>query len=145
MNSGNQNHPRGPQQRPQNAPPDEPTEGPPRQTLPFGIAMPDDPRIVWGVIVVALWLLLNSLVWIVNNLAWPSYYLVRALDTVTGAAALPAAPFVVWTIWGGIFGGLLGNWLLAPLYGDRENRAWPLYLTLLAMALVAVLLWAFVR
>ena len=139
MNSGN--HPRGSR----NAPPDETPQEPPRRQMPFGLSMPTDPRIIWGVCALGLWLLLNAAVWLVNNLVWPSYFLVRALDVVTGASALPGAPFVMWTIWGGIFGGLLGNWLLAPLYGGRENRAWPLYLALLGMSLVAVLLWAFVR
>ena len=139
MNSGN--NPRGPR----NAPDETQTPQPARRQLPFGLPMPDDPRIVWGITAMAVWLLLNALMWIVNNLVWPSYLLIRALDTATGAAALPGAPFVVWTIWGGIFGGLLGNYLLAPLYGDRENRAWPLYLAVLAMLLIAALLWGFVR
>lgn len=140
MNSGN--HPRGPR----NAAPDEtPIPQQPQRRLPFGLSMPEDSRIIWGIAAVALWLLLSSLMWIVNTLVWPSYLLLRALDTATGAAALPGAPFVVWAIWGGVFGGLLGNWLLAPLYGGRENRTWPLYLTLLGMLLIAALLWGFVR
>ena len=133
---------------------------PPRRRWPWETRAPDgapdarplwlrfvtsDPRITWAVVSLGVWLVFNAALVVANNLAWPSYLLLRALDTATGAAALPAAPFVVWTIWGAIFGGLLGHWLVAPLYGGRENRSWPLYLALLGMLLMAALLWAFVR
>ena len=105
----------------------------------------EDPRLMFAVGGLALWLLLSVALWIATNLSWPAYYLLRTLDQITGAAALPAAPFVIWTIWGGIFGGLLGNWLLAPVYGEREYRSLPLLVGFLAMSLFAVLVWAFVR
>lgn len=103
-----------------------------------------DPRVTFAVAGLALWMLLSLALWIANNLTWPAYYLMRGLDRITGAAALPIAPFIIWTIWGGVFGGLLGNWLLAPVYGGREYRSLPLLVAFLLMSAVGLLTWAFV-
>ena len=104
-----------------------------------------DPRIMFSVGGLILWMVLTAALWIANNLVWPAYYMMRVLDRITGAAALPVAPFIIWTVWGGIFGGLMGNWLLAPVYGGREYRSLPLLIAFLAMSAVGLLAWAFVR
>lgn len=102
-------------------------------------------RLIFVIGIVGLLFLLSAVLWMLQNLAYPSYLLIRSLDAATGAAALPGAPWVMWALWGGVFGAALGNWLLAPLYGGRELRAMPLLLLVLAMLLVGALLWAFVR
>ena len=102
-------------------------------------------RLIVVIAIVGVWFLINGVMWLFNSLVWPSYLLVRALDAATGAAALPGAPFVMWALWGGVFGAALGNWLLAPLYGGREMRAMPLILAGLAMVTSGALLWAFAR
>lgn len=102
-------------------------------------------RMIIGLVLTGLWLLLSAVFWLADNLRMPIYLLIRALDVATGARALPGAPFVMWTLWGAIFGGTLGYWLVAPVYGNRENRSFLLLLPLLAMTLIAALLWAFVR
>jgi hypothetical protein len=89
-------------------------------------------------------LLISSIAWLGENLRWPIYYLLRALDTLTGARSLPVAPWLVWTFWGAIFGGTLGYWLVAPLYSERENRSMILWLPLLGMTTIALLTWCFV-
>lgn len=93
----------------------------------------------------ALWLVISSVLWLLTNLRLPVFLLLRALDTATGAQALRGAPWLMWTLWGAVFGGSLGYWLVAPLYGQRENRALLLLGPLLAMALSSALLWAFIR
>lgn len=93
----------------------------------------------------AFGLVISGVLWLATNLRLPFYLLIRALDTATGAQVLRGAPWVMWTLWGAIFGGALGYWLVAPLYGHRENRALLLIWPLLAMTLTGALLWAFVR
>lgn len=100
-------------------------------------------RLLVFLIIGGLWLLISGVMWLAGALPEPMYMLVRALDTVTGAAAMPLFPFVMWAFWGAVFGGALGYWLLAPVYGNRENRAFILYFPLLAMVIIAALLWVF--
>ena len=93
----------------------------------------------------ALGIIISAVLWLATNLRLPIYLLIRVLDTATGAQVLRGAPWVMWTLWGAIFGAALGYWLVAPLYGHRENRVLLLVLPLLAMTLTGTLLWAFVR
>lgn len=87
--------------------------------------------------------LLSTLMLIVESLRTPFYWMVHVLDIVTGGHILPSAPWVLWTMWGGVFGAALGYWLIAPLYGNRENRSLVLWLPLLLMSVTGIMLWAF--
>lgn len=102
-------------------------------------------RMILMLAVSALFLVIPALFWLAEALRWPFYYAIRSLDVATGARALRWAPFLMWTVWGGVFGGCLGYWLVAPIYGDRENRSFWLLLPSLAMVIIGALLWAFVR
>ncbi len=45
------------------------------------------------------------------------------LDELTSASLLPAAPWVLWMLWGALIGGTLGFWTIAPVFGLRKHRA----------------------
>ena len=101
-------------------------------------------RMMMGLGFGLLWVVVSSAIWLVANLRMPIYVTLRALDVMTGAHALPDAPWLMWALWGAIFGGSLGYWLVAPLYGNRENRSLLLLIPLLTMVLLGGLLWALV-
>jgi hypothetical protein len=109
----------------------------------FDILMGD--RIMVALALLAIGIVGSSLLWLAEALRWPIFQLFRSLDLATGAHAMPSVPFLMWTLWGAIFGGCLGYWLVAPVYGDRENRSFVLLLPVLAMAITAAIIWAFVR
>jgi hypothetical protein len=114
--------------------------------LGYGTGMNEDMlgvRMIFFALLAGAGLLISALVWLGENLRWPTYFLVQGLDAVTGASALPMAPWLAWTFWGAIFGGALGYWLVSPLYGERGNRSMILWLPLLAMATIALLVWCF--
>lgn len=105
----------------------------------------DGGDIIIPLVLVGIWLVVSSVIWLVQALRWPAYYTVTTLDVITGARLIPGAPWLVWMVWGGIFGGCLGYWLIAPLYGLKENRALVMAAPAVAMLLAALLTWAFVR
>jgi hypothetical protein len=98
-----------------------------------------------GLFLGAIGLIISSVIWLVTSLRMPIYVLIHDLDLAIGARTLPGAPWVFWTIWGAVFGGALGYWLVAPQYGNRENRGVILLWPLLAMVGSSALLWAFVH
>lgn len=102
-------------------------------------------RAIIGAGMMGLWLIVSAVIWLATNLRLPIFYAIRSLDIATGGRAIPIAPWLMWALWGAIFGGALGYWLVAPLYGNRENRSFILLVPLLAMTLCGALLWAFVR
>ena len=55
------------------------------------------------------------------------------LDRITGAAALPGAPFLAWGFWGALSGAALGYWLIAPAYQEGEWRPYLSWVPFLAM------------
>lgn len=48
--------------------------------------------------------------------------MIAVLDGATSASLFASAPAVMWAIWGGIIGGALAFWMVAPLYGLRKQR-----------------------
>jgi hypothetical protein len=64
-------------------------------------------------------------------------YLHFFLDRLFSAALIPGAPWVMWGIWGGIMGGMLGFWSVAPRYGLGEKRILLVFAPLVLLLLVA--------
>lgn len=85
--------------------------------------------------------IVSFLAWMWENARWPAYQVMVGLDTAVGARALTYAPFLIWAFWGGVFGGALGYWLIAPVYGDRDNRVMVLILPVFIMIVCAFLSW----
>lgn len=90
---------------------------------------------------IALTMVASFLGWMWQNMRWPSFMFMQALDTAVGARILGIAPFLIWAIWGAVFGGVLGYWLIAPAYGDRENRSSVLLVPLFILFVFALLSW----
>lgn len=108
------------------------------------LAFIGDNTVIW-LLLGLLTISISAIVALFQLLRWPMFYFIRSLDVATGAASIPAAPWIMWAIWGGLFGGSLGYWLIAPVYGGRENRGLLPLLPLLLMLLISAILWAFVR
>jgi hypothetical protein len=102
-------------------------------------------RLMLFLLLSSIGLIISGIIWLVTSLRYPIYLIIRSLDFAVGAQSLRGAPWVMWTLWGAVFGGALGYWLVAPQYGNRENRAFILLWPLLAMVTSAALLWAFVH
>ncbi len=126
-------------------PPDQRSRQAPRRRRGMGWLSQLPPQMLLSVGLMLVTFGLSALVWLSQALRWPAFYLVRGLDTITGGAALPIAPWIAWTVWGAVMGGALGYWLVAPSYGERENRPLILLVPLVALGAAGGLLWLFTR
>jgi hypothetical protein len=88
--------------------------------------------ISWIFIAAAVLILLFRYGWpVLENYVGPGLYwffavvctgILAGLDGLFSAALLPRAPWILWAIWGGVLGGVLAFWTVAPVYGLRERR-----------------------
>jgi hypothetical protein len=61
------------------------------------------------------------------------------LDEVCSARLLPAAPWLLWMLWGALIGASLGFWTIAPVFGLRKQRSLIGIAPLILMALVGLI------
>jgi hypothetical protein len=100
--------------------------------------------IIWIIIAVAVLVLgfamfhyfLPGLLWLFTMGA---VIVTSALDQAFSASLCPHAPWVMWIVWGGLIGGSMGFWTIAPAYGLREKRAMILLAPYCLMTIVALL------
>jgi len=60
------------------------------------------------------------------------------LDELCSARLLPAAPWLLWMLWGALIGASLGFWTVAPIFGLRKHRSLIGIAPLILMALVGL-------
>ncbi len=77
---------------------------------------------------------LTGLYWALSSL---SYWFLSGLEWLFSGSLLPERPHVMWAVWGGVLGGVLGFYPIAPLYGIRKYRGALVWLVLAAMIAVA--------
>ncbi len=73
----------------------------------------------------------SAMYWAVASV---SYALIALLDGLFSVRAMPDSPAVMWAVWGGVMGGVLGFWTIAPVYGMRRWRSAMVLVVLAAMA-----------
>jgi hypothetical protein len=66
---------------------------------------------------------------IIIALLWASqtatHFVMQFCDSLfSGAGLLPAPPFFLWSVWGALFGAVLGYWHVAPLHNLGRWRGW---------------------
>lgn len=62
-----------------------------------------------------------------------------ALDELCSAPLIPAAPWVMWMIWGALLGASLAFWTVAPVFGLRKQRPLIGIAPLILMAIVGLI------
>ena len=96
--------------------------------------------ITWGIVIIAFVLLLPFIHGpLFTFQAVFSVFAFKVLDVVLGADLLPAAPWLIWSVWGALIGTALGFWTIAPVYGLRSRRRLIASAPFLLIALVALL------
>lgn len=73
------------------------------------------------------------------GLAMSLVYVFYQLDRLFSVQCFPHLPWLMWGIWGGLFGAALAFWPVAPRYGLRAWRVWILCAPLLLMFAVMLL------
>ena len=64
--------------------------------------------------------------------------LFTALDELCSASLIPAAPWLMWMLWGALIGAALAFWTMAPVFGLRKHRSLIGVAPLILMALLGV-------
>lgn len=72
--------------------------------------------LVIGILIYAL----SAIYWIIATIA---YIFFAVFDVIFSAGLQPNMPAAMWIIWGGVIGGILGFWTMAPMYGMRTWRS----------------------
>lgn len=75
--------------------------------------------IVAAVVVWLIGMVLAAVYWVLANAA---FLALAFLDGVTSSSLTSSSPAIMWAIWGGLIGGTLGFWTIAPVYGLRKVR-----------------------
>ena len=98
---------------------------------------------IGGLIALAIgvFLLFKALEYTLAGLYWAgaslSYWLISGLEWLFSGSLNPERPEVMWAVWGGALGGVLGFYPVAPVYGLGKYRKALVWLVLVAMVAVA--------
>lgn len=82
---------------------------------------------------------LGSLVSFIGVAGFVGSWVTWVMDILMSTRLTPACPELMWSLWGAVFGGCAGFWLISPVQGRNYWRGWLLLGVFILMAAIAAI------